>query len=369
MKILHVTPGIGADQGGVATAIAGLCHALAAAGASCEVAALASDTRDVAGLSGLTVHRFERTGRVAAASRPMRAWLQRHVRDYDAVVAHSIWLEPLHYALRAANDSHVPAFAMAHGMLDPHSLAWHRWRKWFRWRTATASALKQATLVFTCERERLRAKEHTPLAMSQSIVLPLPVPTVDRPQVPREDFVLLMSRVHPRKAVLEAVQALALLRQRGLNIRAVHAGHVEEAEYAAEVRRQAESSLEPGAFTMKGPLPGPELASLLQRSRLLWVPTNQPENFGMSIMEGMAAGAPVLASRNALLVPELEHAGALVGSDPDPASMAGELLALWQSESRRAALSQAGPRHVLQHYAPQVVGAAWLAALGSASHR
>jgi glycosyltransferase involved in cell wall biosynthesis len=363
MKLLHVTPGIGADQGGVATAIAGLCNALATADARCEVATLRSEAGDVAGFADFTVHRFERTGRMAAASRPMRAWLQRHIRDYDAVVAHSIWLEPLHYALRAAHDAGVPALAMAHGMLDPHSLAWHRLRKWVRWRTATAAALKHATLVFTCEQERERAGQHNPEAMKQSLVLPLPVPMAQSPQVPREDFVLLMSRVHPRKALLEAVQALVLLRQRGLNLRAVHAGHTEEAEYASEVRRLAETSLDPGAFTMKGPLPGPELASLLQRCRLLWVPTNQPENFGMSIMEGMAAGAPVLASRTALLVPELESAGAVAGTDPDPASMAEQLQALWQSEPHRKALSQAGPAYVLQHYAPQVVGAAWLDAL------
>ncbi len=366
MKVLHVTPSIGADQGGVATAVAGLCSALATADKRCDVATLHSDVADAAGFAEITIHRFERTGRIAAASRPMRAWLQRHIRDYDAVVAHSIWLEPLHYALRAAREARVPAFAMAHGMLDPHSLAYHRFRKWIRWRTATASALKHATLVFTCEQERERAGQQNPGALQQSLVLPLPVPMATRPPVPREDFVLMMSRVHPRKAVLEAVQALALLRQRGLSPRVVHAGHIEEAEYAAEVRRLSESSLEPGAFTMKGPLPGPELASLLQRCRLLWVPTNQPENFGMSIMEGMAAGAPVLASRTALLVGELERAGAVVGTDPDPAAMAEQLEALLQSESRRQALSQAGPAYVAQHYTPQVVGAAWLAALKSA---
>lgn len=363
MKLLHVAPGVGLDQGGIATAIVGIVKALGTAGDSCEIATLASRTPDIAGLEHTTIHRFARTGRITASSPGLKSWLRAHVREYDAVVAHSIWLEPMRYALHEAARANVPAYAMAHGMLDPNALAWHGLRKWVRWQTGVRRELERATVVFTCELERERALAHRRAGLRRTLVLPLPIDVPELAAVAREDFLLSMSRVHPRKAVLEGVQALALLHKQGLDIRAVHLGHIEDAAYAERVKALAAESLPQGAFTLAGAHNAPHVQDLLARCRMLWVPTHAAENFGMSIMEGLAAGVPVLASRVALLVPGLESASALRGTSSQPSQMAADLAALWRDQAARDDLSARGRAHVLKYYTHEAVGRAWRDAL------
>lgn len=102
-----------------------------------------------------------------------------------------------------------------------------------------------------------------------------------------------------------------------------------------------------------------ERARLLAGADVLCAPSLQGESFGLVLLEGMAAGLPVVASRVPGYVDVLpESCGRLVPPG-DPRTLAEALAALLADPSRRRALGSAGRREA-ERYDWSVVGAAVL---------
>src|SRR5690606_15495433 len=105
VRILHVIPRIGPDQGGLRTGTLAICRAMQRAGMTPEIACLDEDGDDP---PGITVHRFAPGLAIIGASIDMRDWLRQHAGDYHAIVAHVVWLNPAHYAAEAAAGAGIP---------------------------------------------------------------------------------------------------------------------------------------------------------------------------------------------------------------------------------------------------------------------
>jgi glycosyltransferase involved in cell wall biosynthesis len=76
------------------------------------------------------------------------------------------------------------------------------------------------------------------------------------------------------------------------------------------------------------------------------------EGFGIVLLEAMAAGKPVVASR-AAAIPEVLPHGTLVEPE-SPEALAAGILDLYESTDRRAAQAEAGLRWVEQFDAARV---------------
>ena len=87
------------------------------------------------------------------------------------------------------------------------------------------------------------------------------------------------------------------------------------------------------------------------RADLLCLPSVQ-EGFGIVLLEAMAAGKPIVASR-AAAIPEVAPHGVLVEPE-SPEALAAGMEALYRSPETRAALARAGAQWVEQFDAPQV---------------
>ena len=140
------------------------------------------------------------------------------------------------------------------------------------------------TLALTPERHRLF---FIPNAINPDLFLPS--------ETPREtDLLLTIGTVYPRKAHDKLARAMAILKQRGVRLRAVIAGPIVESSYTQELRRYIrEQQLD---IEITGFIPLEDLQRLQRRCTLL-VHTSRNESFGMVIAEAMAAGTPVIAAR------------------------------------------------------------------------
>ncbi len=87
-------------------------------------------------------------------------------------------------------------------------------------------------------------------------------------------------------------------------------------------------------------VPEPALPALYAGATLLVVPSLD-EGFGLTLLEGLAAGTPVLAARRGAL-PEVAGDAAELFDPADPAALATALSALLADTARRAWLAQAG---------------------------
>jgi glycosyltransferase involved in cell wall biosynthesis len=351
MRVLHVIPSITNDQGGLRSGTLATCRAQLAAGMRPEIACLHGEADDI------PVHRFRPGLRLLGASSGMRDWLLAHAGDYAAIVAHVVWLNPAHYAARAAAKAAVPLYLASRGMLDPDALSHHRARKLIRWHLGVRKLIGRSVLVFSSVADRDRSLSHPELANAPAVVVPNPVaipPLVQAANGP----VVCLNRLHPRKGVLEWVNALVSLHGAGVEFRAVHGGHEEQPEYAASVRRAAKSL--GNALEFRGAMTNPQALELIASAQIVAHPATGFENFGNVIAEGMAAGKPVVASRRALVTPELAQAGVVIGVEPTPDQLADAMRGLLNDPAAAAELGRKARVYAEKHFSFEAVGRRWV---------
>ena len=367
MRVLQVVPCLDAAQGGIRTSVPGINRAMSAAGIEAECACVGEPDPP---LEGMSLRAFKQSPpRLTRASSELKQWLLTHAKDYDAVIAHTLWLSPTRYAVDAARSAGKPAFLVPHGMLDPDALAHHAWRKRLRWLQGEGRRVRACTLVFSTRADAERALAAPGAAGLPWRIAPNPVDEawfdVLREESAGAPLVLCPNRWHPRKGVLEFVQAVQLLHSQGLEFRASVAGHEEDSVYARRVHAAAAPLVRAGVLTLHGLFSGAQLRELAARAAVIVHPATGFENFGNVIAEGAAAGVAIVASPRALLTPQMAAAGAVIAAEPNPAALAAALGRLIQDPQLRSRIAQAGRAYALAHFAPPRVGLAWREALST----
>ena len=152
-------------------------------------------------------------------------------------------------------------------------------------------------------------------------------------------FILYMGTLEPRKNVRTLVRAYAELRAAGMTDCDLVLAGGRGWQYESIFELVDELGLG-GSVHFPGYVPDAEQA-LWYSSAVIFAYPSLYEGFGLPLLEAMACGTPVVASRSSSLPEVVGEAGVLVSpSDPHELSAAlGELLA---SDGRRARLREAG---------------------------
>jgi len=125
-----------------------------------------------------------------------------------------------------------------------------------------------------------------------------------RDMPPDQPHILCVGRLEPRKGVEHLVQAMAALRQTGSNARLVVVGDGPD-------RKDLEASaLRAGiAATFVGRVPDDALPGYYRAADIVCAPALGDESFGLVLLEAMAAGRPIVATRIAGYAELLEGRG------------------------------------------------------------
>ena len=323
MRVVHVISNIDLRAGGPALALLGLASAQARAGLDVSVVATWSRgaTQEVAqGLRAAGV----RVTLVGPATWP----LARHPRlpevvkgavaDADVVHVHALWEEIQHRAARAAQAAGVPYIIRPCGMLDPWSLSQRRLRKrlYLAWRLRK-DLDQAAALHFTSDLERDLA---APLKLVPRRIVepngvditefePLPEPGAFRrrwPQIADRLIVLFLGRVHPKKGLDLLVRAMARLDRRDVVLVIAGPGEAQDrASLDASIQREKVED----RVIQTGILRGRDRVAALADADLFVLPSYQ-ENFGLAVVEAMAAGTAVIVSDQVNIYRDVLAAGA-----------------------------------------------------------
>ena len=153
-----------------------------------------------------------------------------------------------------------------------------------------------------------------------------------------------LARVCPEKGLDQAIKALAIL-ARNRDVELVAAGATVEAEqvYLAGCLALAEDLGVADRFEWRGQVDRAGKLALLAEIDLFTLPTTHPEAKGLSAIEAMAAGVPVVAADHGTF-PELldgERAG-LLHTPRDPADLARGITTLADDPDRAAACGRHG---------------------------
>jgi phosphatidylinositol alpha-mannosyltransferase len=159
---------------------------------------------------------------------------------------------------------------------------------------------------------------------------------------PRDVGVLYVGRCDPRKGLPALLDALALAReaQRApLRLRVVGDGPERPA-----LERRARAAGLPVEFL--GRVPRADLPRFYREADIFVAPSTDGESFGVSLLEALAAGLPIVASRIPGYRGTLRDSGAAVFVDPGSAPALGAALAALAGDpARRARMAEMGRGH------------------------
>ena len=305
LNVVHTIAGLKDEAGGVARSVPGLCDALAQEGCrtllvtqkprggSAQALLLpVSNQVDTRLLDGYDWERFR-----FSFTPKLRPQLEAVCADAAPCVLHDhgLWLQMNHVAAQVAGRLGVKRIVSPRGMLEDWSLQYRGWRKKIAWRAYQKRDL-QSTSAF-CATSAAEADAIRALGFGQPIaVIPngiaIPALPEGRGHSPEPRTVLFMSRLHPKKGLLDLVAAWARTVKPGWRL--VIAGP-DEAGYRRVVEDAALRAGVQGSVQFAGPVEGPAKFDLLAGAELFVLPSYS-ENFGMVVGEALAHGTPVITT-------------------------------------------------------------------------
>jgi glycosyltransferase involved in cell wall biosynthesis len=265
-------------------------------------------------------------------------WLVENLKRFDVVIAHGLWLYPTYAVAKALNSirknkTQVPGFfVMPHGMLDPYfQKAGSRKLKAVRnvvyWKFIESKVINNADgVLFTCQAELELARNtftpyHPKAELNVSYGIPAPPDFLSAhtqaflercPSVKGRNYLLFLSRIHPKKGVDILLEAyLQFIQQNPEEIPAlVIAGPGTDTAFGRSLAQLVGSNelLSKNVF-FAGMLTGDAKWGAFYNCDAFVLPSHQ-ENFGIAVVEALACSKPVLISNQVNIWKEIENANA-----------------------------------------------------------
>jgi glycosyltransferase involved in cell wall biosynthesis len=316
-RLLHVIPSYAPafSFGGPPESTHRLCKALGDAGVEVRVLTTnAASPRDRmpriadawTAYEGVFV-KYCRAARRAVWSREFAASVFREVRAADIVHITAVFNFTTPLAIAACVAAGKPFVLSPRGSLDPWSISNKRWKK-SPALLALRPLLNRATAVHATS--ATEASSIGPIGIrSPAVVVSNGVDFEAAASTSRERdvwrarlrvssdeaLVVMLGRVHQKKGIDIALPALRQVLNAGRRVVLALVGPDEEG-YGGEVERLIDVHGVRSAVRRAGLVTGAEKYQLLAEADLLLLPSRQ-ENFGNVVVEALAAGSPVAASR------------------------------------------------------------------------
>lgn len=304
-SVVHTLSGLKEAAGGVARSVPGLCEALA--GEGCRTILVTQTQAD------------------APQDPPMRPdakLVETHLlRGYDwehlrfsftprlgnllesicigampcVVHDHGLWLHMNHVAAVTTNRLGIKRVVSPRGMLDEWSLQYRGWKKKLAWLAYQGRDLRSASAF--CATSVREAESIRALSLRQPIAV---IPNgIHRPLVQDRvrhsaglRTVVFMSRLHPKKGLLDLVAAWARVGLPGWRL--VIAGP-DEGGYRHQVKEAVRQTGMQAGISLVGPVEGSAKGQLLASADIFVLPTYS-ENFGLVVGEALSYGVPVITT-------------------------------------------------------------------------
>jgi glycosyltransferase involved in cell wall biosynthesis len=287
-------------------------------------------------------------------------WLAGNIARFDAVVVHSIWMYFSHAVRTAARRTAVPYFLFIHGALDPwfrHNYPLKHIKKAIYWRLVEHRVVRDAERVLFTTAEEMKLAEHAftpwqcrPAVTGYGVARPdlaadfdrqLWIETLTRryPQLAGRNFILFLARVHEKKGVDLLLRAFAASKRLmpGTALVVAGPGDRRTIDSLAQIARASGIA---GDVVWAGPLYGNDKWNTMRAADACVLPSHQ-ENFGISVVEALACGVPVLVSDKVNIWREIQAANAGLVAEDTVAGTA-RLLTEWAAKTTGQKLEMQG---------------------------
>ncbi|BAZ47930.1 hypothetical protein NIES4103_05350 [Nostoc sp. NIES-4103] len=328
MRVLHVIPSVPQIRGGPSLAVLDMVKALRANNVDAEIATT-NDNGD--GLLDVPLQKrveyqqvpvwfFPRFSpsvkflREYAFSWQLTVWLWHNISRYDLLHIHAIFSYASTIAMVIARCQNIPYIVIPHGLLCEWSLQQSALRKQIYLRLIEQANLNHSQAIHLTS--QLEQQEVDQLGFSvPSFVLPH---GLSQPQlifnaryllrqhlnIPADEpIILFLSRLHPKKGLHYLIPALGKLTDYRFTFVIAGSG---AKEYEAEIEALTVATGIRDRTHFTGFVAG-ETKNLLIQGSDLFVLTSHAENFGLSVLESLAVGVPVLVTPGVALAAFVEQ--------------------------------------------------------------
>jgi len=314
MRILTFVPRLDLNDGGVVRAVIDIANALVAQGIS--VCLLCEDSKDRDELDPSVELQSLDMGTVSGSQNAIR--VEGLIRDADVVHLHQVWLPANVYLSKLADQLNTPVVLSPHGMLDNWSLRQKRLKKRAFLALYRRHFRKRISLFHcTAEAEKQQLTKNLGVDADHVAVVPLFIDPnlLSRPSNRIHDdstrsSIAFLSRVHPKKGLEILIEAMGLIKSRGIETTLRIAGPGDQ-RYVNRLKDLVRRLGLEDRIRFEGMIRGDDKLAFLDRSSVFVLPTHQ-ENFGLVLIEAMLRGVPTITTRGTDIWKELESANALI---------------------------------------------------------
>lgn len=337
MRVLHVTGSIADQQGGPSAALVGL--ALAQQRQGLAVTVLTRDQFEarprmaVIQDAGIEVIAIPLTSGAARFSQGPSARVAAAVNATEFLHVHGVWEHLLFEAATAASNAGIPYVVRCCGMLDAWALRRRPLKKklYLAWRLRRM--LERAAAIHCTTRMEATSTGQLRVRFPEIIVEPNGVTNEEFERLPARGgfrmalgigdrpLIVFLGRVHPGKGVEYLLPALRLLRTP--DAVAVIVGPA-DSPFAIRLKQQAAAVAPSCRVIFTGMLKARERIAPLVDADVFVLPSEH-ENFGVAVIEALAAGCPVVVSDQVGLCQEIAAQGVGSVTSLEPASIAAAL--------------------------------------------
>lgn len=313
LKLLHCIHSIDRRGGGLAGFMQQLCDVQSELHFEMEIACLDHPSHVDSSCFNCAVHALGPSQPGYGYTNKFIPWLQKHHKNYDAVLVQGLWQFHSVATWLALRQSRSPYFVYPHGMLDPwfnQAYPAKFLKKSFYWLIAERFVLKDARAVlFTCEEEALLARNSFYPYQGNEVVVghgTLPPPgdpaamrrlfAEQHPSLTDRRILLYLGRLHPKKGIDLLLPAFEQVCLTNSDLQLLLVGPCEPG-YEAVVE-QLLLQLSPATRRRVhriDMLYGEMKWGAILSAEAMILPSHQ-ENFGQSLSEALSCGVPVLIS-------------------------------------------------------------------------
>ncbi len=366
MKILHLIGSLSPRLGGPSKACLEMAMAIAERGHDVEIF-----TTNFDGIRDLEVPLIKpiKTKGISISYFPVslfRNWvfslelakaLKNRLKEFDLLHIHSLYLFHNFIGGYFARKYSIPHIIRPHGTLDPYLHKRHRFRKAIVEALFENRNLSNASAIhFTSREEQQLAAPH--IFGTKSFIVPNGLNPADYscmptagtlkrffPQTENKKNILFFGRLNFKKGLDLIIPAFIKLAKESPSYHLILAGPDDEGFGNMAVKQLKKNNLQTvgnhSRLTLTGMVEGEKKLALLNESDIFVLPS-YTENFGISVIEAMSCGLPVIISDKVNIWREIVKDGAGIAGPCDSNWLSDAIFYLLNNPKLRHEMSQKG---------------------------
>lgn len=360
MRILHVVADLDRKEGGPVTAVLGLAKAQAAMGHRVRIICTDDGFQNEGTVENLEIKNYPCRWRVGHYSPDLARALALFLEQTDITHIHDMWDHASWAGADLCRRKKIPYILSPHGMLERWSLSRGWLKKKIHLNLFGRRMIRHAASIhWTTQKEKKDSSLHgetpetfiCPLGISASAFSKLPPSSSFGkrfPQVEGKRFILFLGRMHVKKQPDLLIEAFDRIRGRHPEMRLVMAG-CGSIKMMARLQRIVEKLELTSRVIFTGMLDEAAAREALTAADV-FVLLSLQENFGLSILEAMAAACPVIVSHDVGVSDLVSASGSGLVVEANVEALVQALQKLLAEPEARQKMGQCGRREALSKF-------------------